>query len=339
MAAMADRPTEPPGDRLFRYDLAIARNATRATFASWHDRLIAATLLLFALAFVHGWLAERPWRVAAWVGAGATVLIGTTIGRSIATRLAFYASDGPLAALALHRGTRWRYVLAWHAVALSMVTIVILIIRPSLAIVLPAYLIGVLVGLVPGHVGLPNGSTAIAPVIRTIRAALQHPRAGVAAAAILLVSLTAFAGALPHDALVAVAGIEALMLALAFTIVDPSVVRFMTISGHGTLSVILRHARATLAFLPIAALPCWPAFGPVVAGIIAVAAIVALLLMAMRILAYRIHGRRFADLLVAILAALLILVAVSLPVLLPVVTLAILRRLQRRASMQTWMLS
>ena len=64
-----------------------------------------------------------------------------------------------------------------------------------------------------------------------------------------------------------------------------------------------------------------------------------LLLLALRILAYRLHAKRFADLLVSICAGLLMVVAYSMPVLLPFLALAILWQLQRRAAARTWLLA
>ena len=59
----------------------------------------------------------------------------------------------------------------------------------------------------------------------------------------------------------------------------------------------------------------------------------------LRVLAYRLHGKRFADLLVSILIALLILVAAAIPVALPFVAIGIVWHLQRRASAKTWMIA
>jgi hypothetical protein len=63
-----------------------------------------------------------------------------------------------------------------------------------------------------------------------------------------------------------------------------------------------------------------------------------LLLLAMRICAYAVHGKRFADFLVSILAGLFALVAWWMIVLLPFVALAALWQLQRRAAAKTWLL-
>lgn len=44
----------------FRHDRLIAWNTIRATFTGWHDRAIAALMLLAALAVVREWFTDRP---------------------------------------------------------------------------------------------------------------------------------------------------------------------------------------------------------------------------------------------------------------------------------------
>ncbi len=326
--------------RLFRYDRRIAINATRATFSGWHDRLITATMLLFALAAVRSWFLEHPWPIAAWAALGAGVLIGLTAGRLIAVRLAFHAFDGPLAADALRPATRRRYLIAWHAIGLALLAIITIIARPSLLIAsLPGYLIGASVGHGTGSfsiAGLGAGKTGFA---RALRSWIQRPHAGIIAAAILLLSLPLPARSLDADALVVVAGIGATILVLALTIVDDSSVRFLTIAGQNAWRIIGRQARGTMLFAGVAAPVCAFAFGPAVAGIVAATSIAALLLMAMRILAYRIHGKRFADLIVSILTGLLVMTAFSMPIILPFVAIAVLWQLQRRSAARTWLLA
>lgn len=325
--------------RLFRYDRQIAINTARATFAKWRDRLIAATMLLAALASMRSWLADRSWTMAAWAGLGAGVIVGLAAGRLIAARLAFHVSDGPLAADALRSATRRRYMIAWYAIGLAMLAAVTLVARPSLLIAsLPGYLIGALVGHGTGGFVAQGMATGNARFVRTIRSWLQRPRAGLVGAAILLASLPLPARSLGADALIAVAGIEAAILALALTIVDDSIVRFMTIGGHGSRRIIAHQARGATLFVGVAAPVCFFAFSPILAGVVAAVSTAALLLMTLRILAYRLHGKRVADLLVSILAALCFQVAYSMPVILPLIAIAILWQLQRRAAAKTWML-
>lgn len=329
-----------PAARLFRYDRRIAINAARATFLGWHDRLIAATILLFALAAARSWLLDRAWPIAAWTAFGAGVLMGLTAGRLIALRLAFHTFDGPLAADALCPALRRRYLIAWHAIGLTLLAIFTVIVRPSLLIaILPGYLIGAFVGYVTGSFSIAGFGAGKAGFGRMLRSWIQRPGAGIAAAAILLLSLALTAQYLRGDALVVGAGIEAALSGLALTIVDDSNVRFQTIAGRGAWRIIGRQARGAMLFVGIATPVCALAFGPTLAAVVTATSSGVLLLMVLRTLAYRIHGKGFADFIVSILTGLLILTAFSMPILLPIVGIAILWQLQRRSAAGTWLLA
>ncbi len=329
-----------PAARLFRYDRRIAANVARATFSGWHDRLIAATMLLFALAAARSWLLDRTWPIAAWTIFGAGVMIGLTAGRRIAVRLAFHTFDGPLAADALCPALRKRYLIAWFAIGLTLLAIFTVIARPSLLIaILPGYLIGSVVGHVTGSLSLAGFGAGKAGFGRMLRSWIQRPGAGIVAAAILLLSLAFAAQYLRGDALVVVAGIETALSGLALTIVDDGSVRFQTIAGRGAWHIIGRQARGAMLFVGITTPVCAVAFGPAFAAVVAATSIGALLLMVLRTLAYRIHGKGFADFIVSILTGLLILTAFSMPILLPFVGIAILWQFQRRSAARTWLLA
>lgn len=328
------------GGRLFRYDRQIAITEIRATFATWRDRMVAATVLLMALAIVRSWFLPRSWIVAAWMALAVSLIAGIAAGRTIDGRLAFHASDGALAADALRPATRWRYAMAWQAIATVALAIVTLVARPTLLIVsLPAYLAGALIGHGSSALTLPGLARRRAWPGRTIRSWMRNPRAGMAGAAALAIMLPLQALALGPDATVVVVGIVAAALVLALTIVDHGMIRFMAITGHGSWRTIARHARGTLLFLGMGLPVCLPGFGPAAGGAVAVIALAGLLLMAARILAYRLHGKRFADPLVSVFVVVLALVGFSMPVLLPFVIVALLWQLQRRADAKTWMIA
>ena len=329
-----------PGARLFRYDQRIATNAARSTFSAWHDRLIAATVLLFALAAARSWLLDRAWPIAAWTAFGAGIMIGLTASRQIAMRLAFHAFDGPLAADALCLALRRRYLIAWCAIGLTLLAIFTVIVRPSLLIAsLPGYVIGAFVGHVTGNFSIAGVGGGKAGFGRMLRSWIQRPGAGIVAAAILPLSLAFTAQYLRGDALIVVAGIGTALFGLALTIVDDSSVRFQTIAGQGAWRIIGRQARGAMLFVGIAAPVCAFVFAPALAAVVAATSIATLLLMAMRTLAYRIHGKSFADFIVSILTGLLILTAFSMPIVLPFVGIAILWQLQRRSAARTWLLA
>lgn len=326
-------------NRLFRQDRMIASNTIRATFAGWHDQAIAALMLLAALAAARAWFVDRPWTVAAWAALAAGTLIGIGAGRLVRARLAFHAFDGLFAADALHPQARRRYMAAWHCVGLALLAVVTLIVRPSLLVVsMPAYFAGMLVAGLTGNFGMPKRLAGTARPGWTLRAWSHRPIAGVAAATVLLLLLLP-ARALGTNALMAVVGIGTVLLALTLTSVDDAGVRFMTIAGHGSRRIFVHHGKGIATFLAVSVPGCWIILGPVAGGIAAAACVAMLLLLTLRVLAYRLHTKRFADFLVSILTGLLMLVAYSMPVALPVLALAMLWQLQRRGRTKTWLLA
>ncbi|GAA3720303.1 hypothetical protein GCM10022268_30730 [Sphingomonas cynarae] len=314
-------------------------NTIRATFAGWHDRIIAALILLAILVVVHAWFADRLWMSAAWAALSGSMAIGMGAGRLVATRLAFHASDGLLAADALHPKSRWRYMTAWHSIGMALLAVVALIARPSLLLVsMPAYLAGVLVARMTGNFGMPRRIAGLTRPAWVLQAWSHPPISGVVAATVLLVLLLP-ARTLGMNALFAIAGIGTVLLMLILISVDDAVVRFMTVAGHGPRRIIVHHAKGVASFLAIAVPGCWACLGPIASGIVAATGGSMLLLLTLRILAYRLHAKRFADFLVSILAALLLLVAYSMPVALPVIMIAVLWQLQRRGRTKTWLLA
>lgn len=325
--------------RLFRHDWMVARNTIRATFAGWHDRVIAALMLVAALAGVRAWFVDRPWKVAAWAALAVGTMIGIGAGRLVATRLTFHTFDGLLAADALQPQARWRFVVAWHGVGLALLAATTLIARPSLLLVsVPTYLAGVLVAKLTVSLRMPWRIARTTRSRWTIRAWSYRPIAGASAATVLLLSMLP-ARTLGTNGLIAAAGIETVLLALMLTSVDDAIVRFMAVAGHGSRRIIVRHARGLASFLAAAVPGCWIILGPTGAGIVAAAGVAMLLLLTLRILAYRLHARRLADLLVSILAGLLMLVAYSTLVALPVIAVAMLWHLRRRGREKTWLLA
>lgn len=325
--------------RLFRHDRQIACNLLRATFATWPDRAAVAFVMLTGAAALHAWFVDRSWQAGAWAALALGLLCGIGTGRGVAARLAFHASDGVLAADALDPLARRRYAAAWLAVTLGLLAVLMLIARPALVgIGLAGGLAGGLVAGAVGGVPIRLRAAGATPSLRAIRAQLQRARAGLAAAALLLVSLLTAPGLGP-DALRAMAAAETLLLGLALTMVDDRVVRFMAATGHGTLRILARQMAGIAAFFLVAAPGCAVLHGPVIAAIVAMVAIALALLMLLRIFAYRLHDRRFADLLVSILAGLLLLVGYAAPPALPVMAAAMVWHLERLGRQKRWLLA
>ena len=325
------------GNRLFRHDREIAINTAKANFTGWNDRLIAGAMLFLALAFARGWAGDQSWKVAAWaacaVGAGA----GIGASRLLAARIAFHRFDGLLAADAVQPAMCRRYKLAWHGIGIAALATVTLVARPSLLVIgVPAYGAGAVLAGAAGR--LATGRIAARPALGgSVRRWLHRPGAGAVAALILCLSLLP-AQALEMEGQLAVIGIEAFLFAVALTPVEQDIVCFKASSGHGPWRIVLGYSYGLLLFAAIAAPVCWLVIGPVPASIVLAISAAMLLLLVMRVCAYGVHGKRFADLLVSILAGLFALVAWWMIVLLPFVALAALWQLQRRAAAKTWLL-
>lgn len=325
--------------RLFRQDRLIAWNTIRMTFVGWHDRVIAALMLIAALVVVRAWFADRAWAVAVWAALVVSISAGVGAGRFVATRLAFHAFDGLFAADALRPPVRRRYFVAWHGVGVALVVLVTLIGRPSLLFVsVPAYLAGVLLAGLTGGFGMSRRIAAMTRPGWRLRAWSHRPIAGILAAMVLFLSLVP-TRTQDVSVLMAVVGIETMLLALMMTSIDDAVVRFMAIAGHGAGRIIGSHVRGLASFIAVTVPGCWVMLGPSAAGIVAAVGAAMVLLLILRVLAYRLHAKRFADLLVSILAGLLILVAYAMPVLLPFIALAMVWQLQRRGRAKTWLLA
>lgn len=322
---------------MLRHDRLIAINTARANFTGWNDRLIAGAMLFLALAFVRGWAGDQSWKVAAGAACVAGVGIGIWASRLLAARIAFHRFDGLLAADAVQPALWRRYLLAWHGIGIATLATVTLIARPSLLVIgVPAYVAGALLAGAAGR--LATRRIAARPALgRSVQRLLHRPGAGVVAAILLLLSLLP-AQALEKEGQMAVIGLEALLFAAALTPVEQDIVRFKAGSGHSPRRIVIGYSYGLLLFAAIAAPVCWLVIGPVPASIVLAISAAMLLLLAMRVCAYCVHGKRFADLLVSILVGLFALVAWWMIVLLPFVALAALWQLQRRAAAKTWLL-
>jgi hypothetical protein len=325
--------------RLFRHDCRIVANTIRNEFEKWSDRWIAAILLITALAAMRSWFAYQPWTIAAWTMLGAAIVVGIGAGRFVVARLNFHCFDGLLAANALLGPTRRRYIIAWHCIGIALVAAVALIARPSLvpASVI-AYGIGaIFAGLTARFGQMPISNTGTRTGW-TARSWLLQPGVGIAAAVVMLVSLLPTV-ALGMKIVAAIVGIGTLLIALSLTIVDDAVVRFMTIAGHGSLSILGRHMKSIASFVAVAVLGCWLMIGRIPAAVVAAVSAGVLLLTALRILAYRLFAKRPANFLISIIVGFLALVTYALPPASPFVAMAILWQLQRRGSARIWLLS
>ena len=328
--------------RLVRYDARITSSILAATFARWQDRAIAIVGATIVLLAARSWMFDRLPEVARWTMFGGGALVGVACGRAIGGRLAFHAAEGPLAAEALSARSARRYRYAGHLAGAGSVVAMAAVVRlPLLPFAVGGYVAGALAArgaeaLVPNDGGR-RGSTP--DMLRAVRSRVQRRPAGAAAAVLLVVALALLSRSFSETATLAATAIGAVALALALTPVNDAVVRFMAIAGFGTWRTIWRHAHAVVPFIGLGAFGCALAVSPLAGGVIVLIGLAALLLLALRVLVYRLHARRVADPILTGLAALLAFVAVAVPVLLPFLAALALWHFDRRAAGRTWIIA
>jgi hypothetical protein len=252
------------------------------------------------------------------------------------------SADGPLAAEALSSGSRRRYAATCHLAAFALLALVAILVRPSLlAFTSGGYFAGAAIARAAALPGLP----AIFPgrpnrdIFRPVKSWLREPRAGAWAGAILIASLAVLHQSdPPGSAMPAGSGIAAALLVLALTTLDDQVIRFMALAGHGFWKSVWPHVRGLALFMAISVPVSALGFGPAVGGIVASVGVGGLLLLVLRVLAYRVHGKRLADLQLLAVAGLFVLAATSMLFLLPPIFALLLWHMQRQASRRAWLI-
>lgn len=327
---------------LFRYDLRIGANAVKRAVARWHDKVIALAVAIISIAALRSWFRPLEWQTAAWIAVGLGLLVGIGSGAAIRARLAYHSADGPLAAEALGSGSRRRYAATCHLGVLALLALASMLVRPSLlACIAGGYVAGAAVSLASS---LPS-LVAILPdrpnrgMVGVVKSRLGEPRAGAWAAAVLMASLVLLHQSAPaRSDMLAGLGIVTALLVSALTMVDDQAIRFMAMAGHGSRESVWRHGRGLVLFMAISIPVCALVFGLAAGGLVASVGFGGLLLLMLRVLAYRVHGKRLAHLRLLAVAGLFVLAASSAPLLLPPIFALLLWRMQRQASRRAWLI-
>ena len=328
--------------RLIRHDALLLSNLARAAFATWRDRLtlvIAAPLLL---AIGYDRLLSLPPGTARYLCAFAAFALAFVAAKAIAHRLEFFRTESVLAMDGLSPAPARRYALAGICAATLPISLLIALLDPS---ALPISLAALLAGCTLAGLSNVGGLLALVPRrkagFHAVQTWLARPIAGVALALlfIVVVAIVMAVSLSTSSDRAAIIGIAALILALPLAGVNDTIVRFMALSGFSAWRTIWHPMRGLLIFAVIAAPVAGLAAGPMATAVIAAAAFALLLMVAMRVLAYRIYGRRFADLVVSILFGMLLVAAFAAPLVLPLLVPAMLWWLVRRARRSTWLLA
>lgn len=326
---------------LAKHDAAIALSALRGLRGRLLDGLTLLGLVPLLALFARASLARLPEDVREMGAFAAASLLATLLGKALIERLWFHRSDG---------------VLARHAQQP----------RDGIAFVAPLLLVGIAVGLGalavlglvdPGGMvlgvcsGLPAGM--LFPFVRDYvhkwwhRAAPRHllsltrTRPSLTRAAALSVGAGIICLLMPSrfylDAIAT--GFYTLAVILLTAPVDARVVRYMTLVGHGSAS-LLRH------WLPTQLALTWPAALVLLigqawafAGVLAVVAVALPVLTALRIFAYRALIRVIADWTVAIVIIAAAYAGLTAPPLGPIIILGAIVSLARRGAGTRWLLA
>lgn len=334
-AGMGDMERGPRG--LVDHDWLLIRRSVVTALAGWHDRFLAIVLVATCLAVAHQGLAERTPRQAMWIAMAIGATAGVAASRALADRLRYHVGEGALAALALQRACRHRYLIACHAAIVAVFAAAMAIVRAdTIPVVCAAYLTAATGGAV--GIGRPSASSAgWRPTInRRLLSWQRRPAAGVFAAVLILI--VTLAAPTDDSARLAVCALASCAVIAVLTQVEPAVVRFLALSGHGLGSILLRRAAGGLTFLFVAPVAASVAVG--LAGAVVVGSVIAgmLVLMALRIQAHRLYARLQAELIVAMLVFVIAMAVLLSPfVALPVAALAGWR-LSRAAAHQRWMI-
>ncbi|MBO9715142.1 hypothetical protein [Sphingomonas sp.] len=325
--------------RLLRHDRMIVANELRSAFSSWGDLLIALAVLSIALAAERSALSGRPFLFAATAVVALAAAAGAGAALMIQRRMDFHSQDGVLAADALAEDARRHYALSIHALVCAMVTIGAAIGHPPAALLAPiGYLVGAGICQVACRTALTGASPRQPSSLRAVGRLLRRPISGALAAIPALLPLLLL-GSIGPGPMAAFLGLVSAVAAILLTTLDYKVVRFMTESGYSAGRIVGIHARPLSIFLILTVFASLVLSERLVALVISGAVLAALVLMTTRILAYRIHSKRTADMLVSICTGAVCLAGIAMPMLLPLIVAAILWYLHRRSNPTTWLLA
>jgi hypothetical protein len=327
--------------RLLQHDWTVARNTLFHAPSTWRDRLrwlVGMPMLLVAL---HFWLADLPTEVAERTTAGSSFLFAATMTRFAGRRLDMHRTEGIRAADALRPAIGWQYLAVvvglFATIAASAVT---LLDRRVVASCLVAMATGVLAGsLLNFAMRFTVPRRAIAEAWRMLSAWLRRPAGGIAITPVFTLLALAIGRWVPAPSTVGMLGPATLACSFALSTVDSEVVRFAAQCGFPVWQTIRVHLRGLVVFAPLAAGIAFLRFGTSAIPVVVAALAIALSILFLRVLTYRLYSKHAADLIASMLIAALSMIAVYCPTVAPVIVVAVIAALWRRARPTTWLMT
>jgi hypothetical protein len=291
-------------------------------------------------------------------------MLGMSVQAKLARRLDDFAANSPLAADALEAPARRRYLVAWHLIAITAAIMAAMLSgHPRLAWALPAYVIGALLAMLWWAAPWPLFMPRTRPTLRaTAPTALPELRSTWEAMALsvakrqtglssdpirLLMVLMAAALATTMIAAVAqhaarqsvaeaVFGIGAISLAAWLSRVDHGIVRFTAFAGQGAWASVAAHAAtgAIGSLFLISSASVMSLRFAVIAFLIFGGA---LILLTLRVFAYRLYSKRQADLVLTLAFGAAVLIGSGALFLAPPMLVGLVLLLAWRARSATWL--
>ncbi len=324
---------------LLRHDLKIASAAFRAILRKPIDLMtVVVAAPIFALVS-RSWNVGLSDQVVKLQSTALAVFVAFYSVSFLMNRCAYHRTDGALAAFAQRNIDCLRYALPIFGACVAsgfLVSVILSIWHPAI------WLAGTIAGSLAGAVwSVISQNLRQQITIFLNRTAILH-RSNSKAASVLVASgalLGVVTAILPVTLQILVFGALFITLIAAIILgrVDAEAIRFQTMIGHSSLSLIWSHTSRLLAFsVPFAvALILAPHWAPaVVSALLTVAAAAFVVL---RVLAYQSFSRRIADWVVTLSLAAAALVGLAFPPITPALLLAAAVWLWRRAIRQIWL--
>lgn len=326
---------------LVKHDAAIIRAAVRQLTKRTADVLTVLIGLPVLAILARAWLTGLPGELRQLVAYGASALIATIVAKTCLERVWFHQTEGVLARFAQRPGDWLCYIVP-------------VLVAAILAGILGMVAIGILdpIGTALGTSAGVAGGLAMPLVAERLRRwwrdvvpkrgfnLLRHRHALTISAA-ASAGIGAIAAWLPEDGHFGaiLAGTYGLVVILLTGRVDAGTVRYMTLVGHSSTSMLRHWLLIQLALLCPMASVLLLAQNAIAGGVAVVLGLGLPVVTALRIFAYRALSRLIADWMVAGIVAATGYAALTLPVLGPVVMIAAMIGLVRQGSGSRWLLA
>lgn len=335
---MLERPTR---FILFRYEVAVALAMVRRLSGRARDWLTLIVLVPLLAFIARAWLAALPDGLRDLVAFGAALSIATLLSKALIERIRFHRVDGVLArdAQRPRDGVNYFVPLLFAGIVSGLASLVVLDLADPRNL-----LLGLCSGLPVGLL-LPFVQERVRRWWRRIGPkrleCLAQSRFAMAAAAALSVMCASLVVALPSanhlDTIIV--GAFGLTVILLTAPVSDEIVRYMTLMGHTSLSLLRYWLPIQLALLWPLALVLLAAQAWTPATVATLVSLALPIVTALRILAYRAFSRLIADWAVAVVILAAVYAAFTVSPLAPAIIIAAVIWLARRGAGARWLLA